>query len=515
MSERFHPSSLFLIAVVLFSGCAYFNTYYNAKKLYDQASQGRGQFPDTALAGSSQSGLYQKAIDKFSYVIAKYPKSRWAPPSLLYMAEAFFRRGEYQKAQGLYQDVWQIYPRSPQAARAKLAFSVCCWKTGEYERAERILAPLAGQDSKSSEPASFMLALVKQSSGDLAEASLDWEKFVYQHPKSRLINQALYNWSQCLMQLKDYPQAATILQRLLSRRLTKAQRLRAKLLLAEALEGSDDISRSLDIYHEAARSAVDPNDLRAIDINIARIQASRADNDSARSLLRQVAQKYPRTEASAQAFLLIAELWEQENMLDSAQYYYNQARSESPGSSFAEQALASASDIAVLQALDRQVADAKSQEQNAAIQYLMAEHYLFQLQQTEPAVERYLQIANSYPELPIAPKSLYAAAWAWHHRGNNPVKADSLFRFLVQRYPATRYANAAREYLGLPVDSLVNDSEPEIGLAAPLNLPPAQDSLKSTAPTPAPPSSEPSTPQEPSKEPPGEEPTKEPMFKDQ
>jgi len=506
---------LCLIAFILLPGCAYFNTYYNAKKLYYQASQGRVQFPDTAVAGSSQAGLYQKAIEKFSYVIAKYPKSRWAPPSLFYMAESYFRRGEYQKAQGLYQDVWQVYPGSRHADRARLAFSICCWKIGEYERAERILTPLSGQDSKWNEPAGFMSALIKQSSGDISEASLAWEKFVYQHPKSRLLSQALYNWAHCLLQAKNYPQAVAVLQKLHNRRLPKALRLKTKLLLAEALERANDILSALKIYTEAARIAVDPNDLRTIDINVARIQAAQVENDSARAILRQVAQKYPKSEAAAQAFLLIGELWEQENMLDSAQNYYNLARGESPASDFAAQALASASDIAVLQALDRQVADAKSQEQNAAIQFLMAEHYLFQLQQAEPAVERYLQVANSYPQLPIAPKALYAAAWTQFHRGADTVRADSLFRRLIQLYPATRYANAAREYLGLPVDSLANDTEPEIGLAAPLNLPAAKDSLlprpKPEAPARTTPSEE---PQQTKPESPSDEPGAEPWIKE-
>ncbi len=459
-----------LSLVGLCGGCAYFNTYYNAKKLFDQASRNRPDFPDTVAAGPAESDLYQKSFDKFAYVIAKYPSSRWAPPSLYHMAEASYKRGEYPKAQGLYHDVWDFYPGSKHAARARLGFALASWRAGEAERAKWILSSVSGLDARTREMAEYLSALISQSTGEFAEAALQWERYLYQHHKGRFANQARYNRSLCLVQQGDFATAASELEKLLARRLKKNFRTQARLLLASALEKSGKGAEALATYRMLERSTISPADQRTVALSIARIKASSLDPDQARGLYRQVAAKHPRTEASASAYYLMAELWEQENMLDSAQTYYTMSRQESPGSPVAEEALRAASDIAILQALDNQTADDKSREQNAAIQYMMAEHYLFQLNQPDQALERYRTVSATYADLPIAAKSLYASGWIYLRLKADTSSADSIFSLLVERYPRTRYANGAREHLGLPLDTAVADTEPEIALAVPISI---------------------------------------------
>lgn len=459
-----------LASAFLFSGCAYFNTYYNAKKLFDQASRNRPGFPDTVAAGSAESGLYQKSFDKFAYVIAKYPSSRWAPPSLYHMAEAAYKRGEYPKAQGLYQDVWNFYPGAKHAARARLGFALASWRAGEPERAKWMLSSISGSDARTREMADYLSALISQTTGDLADAALQWERYFYQHPKGRFANQAAYNRSLCLVQLGDFAGAVSGLEGLLSRRLKKDFRTQARLLLASALERSGRTAEAMAVYRLLERSATSPADQRTVALSIARIKASALDPDQARGVLRELAAKHPRTEASASAYYLMAELWEQENVLDSAQAYYTMSRQESPGSPVADEALRAASDIAMLQALGNQTADGKSREQNAAIQYLMAEHYLFQLNQPDQALERFGSVSSAYSDLPIAAKSLYASGWVLLRSKADTAAADSIFSLLVERYPRTRYANGARERLGIPLDTAVADTEPEIALAVPISI---------------------------------------------
>lgn len=507
--------ALVLAVFALLPGCAYFNTYYNAKKLYDQAGRNRGGFPDTVRAAGAEAGLYQKSSDKFATVVAKYPGSRWAAPSLFHMAEATYRRGEYQKSQRLYEDVWTFYPASKNAHRAKLGFAMASWRMGEHERGRRMLASIAGADSRTAERAAFLHALIGQSMGDSAEAALEWERFLYQHPKSPLADQARFLRAQCLAPAGQHQAAVTELEKLLSRRLKRAFRMQARLLLASTLERAGKPEESLALFQDLEKTATDPVDLRAIALSVARIRASALDPPQARLVFRELAEKHPRTEASAHAHYLIAELWEQENVMDSAQAHYTLARHESPGSAVAEEALRSASDIAMLQALGSLAADEKAREQNASVQFLMAEHYLFQLNQPDQAVEKYALVAGSYPELPLAAKSMYAAGWAHLTARADTGSADSVFSALVARYPSTRYANAARERLGLPVDTTVADQEPEIGLAAPITLPLEPAAIPS-APSDSLETGQPKVPELPGLKPdlPGREPDKGSMMED-
>ncbi len=475
-----------LASIILVSGCAYFNTYYNAKKLFNQADRNRSGFPDTLVAGGSEAGLFQKSFDKFARVMAKYPQSRWAAPSLYHMAEAAYRRGEYPKAQGLYQDVWTFYPSTKYAVSARLGFALSCWRMGEIERAKRALMSLSSADSKTQDRALFLTALINQTSGNMAEAALQWEGYLYQHPKSPLANQARLNRARCLAATGDFNEAVSALQKLLSKRLKKSLRIQARLLLASAMEKSGRTQEALAVYRLLEKTALDPIDQRTVALSIVRMKAASEETPQARSLFRQLAAKYPRTEASAEAYYSMAEFWEQENALDSAQAYYTLARQENPSGPVAEDALRAASDIAMLQALGNQQTSEKTREQNAAIQYLMAEHYLFQLIQPDQALERFWSVYSNYPDLPIAAKSLYATGWVQLNAKADTASADSIFSLLVDRYPRTRYANGAREILGIPVDTTIADLEPEIALTVPIAAP-----LDTAKTLPAPQSAEP------------------------
>ncbi|HTY07705.1 MAG TPA: hypothetical protein VMF29_00940, partial [Candidatus Edwardsbacteria bacterium] len=73
---------------------------------------------------------------------------------------------------------------------------------------------------------------------------------------------------------------------------------------------------------------------------------------------------------------------------------------------------------------------------------------------------------RDYPDQPLAPKALYAAAWASERFLADTAAADSLYRGVIETWPSTRYANGARDRLGLPLDGSVDDVEPDIEFKA-------------------------------------------------
>ena len=61
---------------LLASSCAYYNTYYLARKYYLAATEGL-PYPIDKTNGA-QAGNYQKAVDFSKKVVTDYPKSKWA-----------------------------------------------------------------------------------------------------------------------------------------------------------------------------------------------------------------------------------------------------------------------------------------------------------------------------------------------------------------------------------------------------------------------------------------------------
>ncbi|OPL17983.1 MAG: hypothetical protein AVO35_07425 [Candidatus Aegiribacteria sp. MLS_C] len=84
-------ASLVAVAVVLLSSCAYYNTFYNARKSFDEAMALAVENPDDPLSMEEQ--LLDEAIAGAARVLAVYPGSRWADDAQLLLGDALLQSG--------------------------------------------------------------------------------------------------------------------------------------------------------------------------------------------------------------------------------------------------------------------------------------------------------------------------------------------------------------------------------------------------------------------------------------
>ena len=82
--------SFLLIAFIGFS-CAYYNTFYNARKSYESALELARMNPDNPV--SSEENLLDEAISGAAKVLAVYPESRWADDAQLLLGDALLQSG--------------------------------------------------------------------------------------------------------------------------------------------------------------------------------------------------------------------------------------------------------------------------------------------------------------------------------------------------------------------------------------------------------------------------------------
>ena len=81
--ERFlrtHHLAVPLIA--LFSGCAYFNTFYNATQFFRQAEQDIVTTTETELTDNTTE-LLNKTVARCNIVLSEYPESKFRDDALL------------------------------------------------------------------------------------------------------------------------------------------------------------------------------------------------------------------------------------------------------------------------------------------------------------------------------------------------------------------------------------------------------------------------------------------------
>ena len=81
-----------LSCVLLLGGCAYYNTFYNARSSYEEALDYAREHPDDP--SQYEEDLLEKAISGAGKVLTRYPGSRWADDAQLLLGNALLLRGQ-------------------------------------------------------------------------------------------------------------------------------------------------------------------------------------------------------------------------------------------------------------------------------------------------------------------------------------------------------------------------------------------------------------------------------------
>src|SRR5262249_14504582 len=87
--RRLVPLVVLALVAALSGSCAFYNTYYFARKNYDLATGGMPYdvAPDPQQAGTAAQ-YYRKSIDYSKKLIANYPKSKWVDDAYLMWARS-------------------------------------------------------------------------------------------------------------------------------------------------------------------------------------------------------------------------------------------------------------------------------------------------------------------------------------------------------------------------------------------------------------------------------------------
>lgn len=142
MKKRLNIILLILIPILL--QCAYFNTFYNAKRYYRMGYL-ETQKNVTDKVSSQERSNYQKTIEKCAKIIEFYPKSRYMDDALLLMGKAYFYMQEYVKASRKFEELATNFPKSEYAIEASLWRARALLEMQEYELAEEIMTSMANK----------------------------------------------------------------------------------------------------------------------------------------------------------------------------------------------------------------------------------------------------------------------------------------------------------------------------------------------------------------------------------
>jgi tetratricopeptide (TPR) repeat protein len=144
-------SCLFVCLTVFFAGCAYFNTFYNAKKYYNRAykevEKNLARKSGSAISsGSVGKADFQKSIDKSLKLLDFYPNCKYVDDALLLLGKSYFYQEEYLTALRRFQELIDHFPQSEFRFEAELGMAKSYVALKQFDAAETILSGVVGHN---------------------------------------------------------------------------------------------------------------------------------------------------------------------------------------------------------------------------------------------------------------------------------------------------------------------------------------------------------------------------------
>lgn len=374
-----------LALAVLSGGCAYYNTFYHARKYFKEAedvrlgkarvqtpaggSTGGGAasvseaFPERATPGEVQdrtarstgsqatgapaSQLYDKAIEKGARVLAFYPKSRWVDDSLLLMGKAFYWKEDRARAARKFEELVANFPRSKLVEEAEYWHGRALWKMGSRSQARRLLGSLEGKGkSPFADDALLVLAEMAYEEGEYEQAAMLCQRVLTEFRKTDVRGETLLLLGKTRLALKRYDLAVDALGKAGARASAPALEYEARLLEARSLKEQGRCAEALSLLGKLAPRGDFADHAAEVGLEMADCAAGLGDTLAAREGYERVATEHPKAEQAAEAYYRLGYLYEtQEKDLTAARSYYRKATAQPSGGDAAQRAAARADDL--------------------------------------------------------------------------------------------------------------------------------------------------------------------------
>jgi len=452
-------------AALLADSCAYYNTYYLARKYYDRATGGLPYPVEKPDPTASQN--FTRAIDYSKKVIGNYPKSKWVDDAYLMWARALLGQDDPRQTVNMLQDFSTRYPKSPLKNDATFYLGVGYRQARKYNEALRALDDFIAQSPKNDLiPYAFLERSRTLSALDRpAEAAGAAGRVVDKYPKSKLHDQALLARADALFAEGSFDSARVDYHSLGVGSRNDVERFTYLLRESDCLEGARRFDTAVALLRDALSHESRPPEVDTLRsgrtampgvvtnerygrllLRIGSVYTQSGRKQEALDAFQSVLRYYPRTSLGAEAQYRIGYTYETvADDFDRARAEYAKVKSHQSSGAFVSQA------DGRLDNLDRiaryRSAGSDSTDKKVEAGFLLAEIYLFQLDKPDRALTEYRKLALAYPKTPYAAKARTAEAWVLRHKFDRPAEADSILWYVVHNDPATEAQLAARDYL--------------------------------------------------------------------
>jgi tetratricopeptide (TPR) repeat protein len=427
----------------LSAGCAYFNTFYLAKKYYREGQKAQERSLTEGVAPEAGQ-RYDLTIRQCQKVLTDYPKSKWADDAAFLMAASLYGKGDYVAAIRRVEEFRTNYSKSPFIPEARLIQGLSHLKRRSYADADSIFLA-CDRDYPKFERGWDLYFNAGESRAAQRDypGALDWYgRAVSIASNRRQKSDALRRTGDALLAHDRADSAIVIYERALREEERSKYRLDIALRRAEALRDLGRYTEAL-VYLEQWRPNALANQREGeLLLRLHDVQARIGRVQEAIEGYRRLVELNPNTPLAADAQFRIGYLYESSlGDYEGAAREYEKLR-QGPPSEFQSQANRRSQGLATLKKF-RETVEGDSTQSRARAAFMLAELYYFQLDRPDSAVLQYRQVEREFPQSIYAPKSAYARLWITSVGRGDTLAARALTDSIAAEYRGTRFAESA------------------------------------------------------------------------
>ncbi len=463
-------SILFIIIVALAgfpTGCAYFNTFYNAEQYFQTAEQARLEKTDEKLSTTAKDA-YEKVINKSRIILDKYPDSKYADSARLLIGISQFHLEEYSSSEEMFHQLLQEGDSSFND-EAIYWLAMCKWKEKLPQPALDDLLELTEQDISETLLSTIYLSIseIYLELEDSQNALKMLEKAALLVSSSSKKSQIYYRLSNLAEDKEDWEKAIYANRQVIKHSLSTNRIMEAHLKIIRIYR----ISGQIELAFKKASKLLKDDDFQNIQgdiqLEIGKLLQLAGEVEEALAIFSELPIDYPKSLASAEGRYLLGEyaLNHQWNLPQAKLEYVEVSKEsrQSPFSSIANERIKNIDELlsarksifelsgkpdttAHLDSLgvDTVIVDSIALVENceilAAHHFKIAELENFQFEKPNLALIE-LDTILSYPKsISLYPKALYLKAHI-HKTTGDIQKSEEIENEIISTWPLSEYAS--------------------------------------------------------------------------
>jgi len=460
--------ALVLPLPLLLLACAYYNTFYIAKKSFRAAEESVAKSQTDKLP-SDASGNYDMAIKQSRKVLKRHSGSRWVDDAIYLMGASYYGKGDYDSALASFGQLNALFPESEFRADALFLSGMSRTKRREYDLATAMFDSVlsAFPRYKRRDEILFAMAGTEASRRDFAAAVRRYRAVAREFPKGRFADRALMRVGEIQFEAGRYDSAYAALDALLGatrdekakieaaiaqgRVLLKLKRPEEALELLKETEPAEAAGLEGDRSTGASQAEQPPiradlaDDLARLRLGQAAAMNEMGRHREAIEALEKIVTRFASSSYAAEAQFQIGYTYETRmDSLASARAAYEKVSQLAGRSVFKDQAPQRAKAIQAQMEMEGKAGSGDAEaEERAAAALRVAEILYLDRELADEALLKYSEVERDFPESRFAPRAAYARAYIKWKVAGDSLGAHEDLRVLVHRYPASTQARGA------------------------------------------------------------------------